>query len=70
MRFLGVLEIEIDVFLFAEPGDEMQVGFAVLDAILPLLIFVAELEGKGLGNVALLLEDFLDNVHLLQVLKI
>ena len=41
----------------------MQIGFAVLHAIIARLILIAELEGKGLGGVALLLDDFLDNIQ-------
>ena len=57
-----VLKIKINALLLAQPGDEMEVGLAVLDAVFTLLVFAVELEGIGLAGVTLLVEDLLDDL--------
>src|ERR1041385_2512392 len=62
-----MLEVVIKTFLFHEPADEIEVGFPVLNAVLPL--FVTARQFQFVIAEPVVFEDVLDNVrhgHLLE----
>src|SRR4030043_1549328 len=54
-------EIE-DALLFTKTGDEVEIGFTILDAVFPLRIFSLEAEIKAVAGDAAILKDLLNDV--------
>ncbi len=69
VAIFGMLEIEIEPLLLAQPGDEMQGRLAVLHAVLARCVVKEAFEGKRVAGEILILEHLLDDPRHAQVLE-
>ena len=57
----GMLEIVVDALFLAQSGDEMEIGFSVLDAVFAGRVLVKAFEGEGFGGEVLFPENARDD---------
>ncbi len=69
MARLTVLEVIMQAFFVTQALDEVQVGFAILHAVVPWRITCTQLEAMGIGENAVLLEDRRNDLRNTDVLE-